>query len=89
MRRPAIICLIKICSYKSYNSFYLLVQKLHIWSLDEEMKDATSHGLYLEYKKEEREAVTKEGEELFWGFNLLGTSTAKSFVEYKLLGLTR
>ena len=59
------------------------------------MKDATSHGLYLKYKKEEEEAVTKEGEELFWGFNLLGTSTAKSllntvyFYNGKLLGLTR
>ena len=53
------------------------------------MKDATSNGLYLEYKKEERKAFTKEREELLWGFNLLGTSTAMSFVEYKLLGLTR
>ena len=59
------------------------------------MKDATSHGLYFKYKKEEKEAVTKEREELLWGFNLLRTSTAKSllntvyFYNGKLLGLTR
>ena len=37
------------------------------------MKDATSYGLHLKFKKEENEAITKEEEELFWSLNLLGT----------------
>ena len=59
------------------------------------MKDTTSHGLYLKNKKDEKEAVTKEREELLRGFNLLRTSKAKSllntvyFYNGKLLGLTR
>ena len=44
-------------------------------------------------KKEEKESVTEEEEELFWNLNLLGMSTAKSllntvyFYNGKLFGL--
>ena len=31
-------------------------------------------------KKEEKESVTEEEEELFWNLNLLGMSTAKSLL---------
>ena len=49
-------------SYEHYCSFYRLVQRFTLLrrALDAEMKDATSHGLHLKYKKEEKEAITKE-----------------------------
>ena len=58
------------------------------------MQDATREGLHVKNKKEERESVTEEEEELFWNLNLLGMSTAKSllnivyFYNGKLFGLT-
>ena len=57
------------------------------------MKDATREGLHVKNKKEEKESVTEEEEELFWNLNLLGMSTAKSllntvyFYNGKLFGL--
>ena len=48
--------------------------------LDAEMKDATREGLHVKNKKEEKESVTEEEEELFWNLNLLGMSTAKSLL---------
>lgn len=57
------------------------------------MKDGTRVGLHLKNKKEEKEAISDEAEELFWSLNLLGTSTAKSllntvyFYNDKLFGL--
>ena len=44
------------------------------------MKDATREGLHVKNKKEEKESVTEEEEELFWNLNLLGMSTAKSLL---------
>ena len=61
--------------------------------LDAELEDATQEGGHLKSKKEEKEAVSDEEEELFWRLNLLGTSTAKSllntvhFYNSKLFGL--
>ena len=58
------------------------------------MKDATREGLHVKNKKEEKESVTEEEEELFWNLNLLGMSTAKSllntvyFYNGKLFGLS-
>ena len=61
---------------------------------DAELKDATREGVHLKSKKEEKEAVSDEEEELFWRLtDLLGTSTAKSllntvyFYNGKLFGL--
>jgi len=44
------------------------------------MEDATREGLHVTNKKEEKESVTEEEEELFWNLNLLGMSTAKSLL---------
>ena len=44
------------------------------------MKDATSHGLHLKYKKEEKEAITKEEQELSGSLNIQGTLPAKSLL---------
>ena len=61
--------------------------------LDAELKDATREGVHLKSKKEEKEAISDEEEELFWRLNLLGMSTAKSllnivyFYNSKLFGL--
>ena len=57
------------------------------------MKDATREGLHVKNKKEKKESVTEEEEELFWNLNLLGMSTSKSllntvyFYNGKLFGL--
>ena len=57
------------------------------------MKDATREGLHVKNKKEEKESVTEEEEELFWNLDLLGMSTGKSlwntvyFYNGKLFGL--
>ncbi|XP_068742306.1 zinc finger MYM-type protein 3-like [Montipora capricornis] len=62
-------------------------------ALDTELKDATREGLHVKNKKEEKESVTEEEEELFWNLNLLGMSTAKPllntvyFYNGKLFGL--
>ena len=42
------------------------------------MKDCTRAGVALQTKREEKEAVSDEDEELFWRNRLLGQSTAKS-----------
>ena len=62
-------------------------------ALDAEMKDGTREGLHIKYKKEEKEFVSEEEEELFWKQGLLGTTTAKSllntvyFYNGKIFGL--
>ena len=59
----------------SFKGSYLFYQ-----ALDAKMKDAPRHSLHLKYKKEEKEAIIKEEEELFWSLRLLETSTAKSLL---------
>ena len=48
--------------------------------LDTKLKDAMPEGVHLRSKKEEKEAVSDEEEQLFWRLNLLGTSMAKSLL---------
>jgi len=57
------------------------------------MKDGTRAGVALQTKREEKEAVSDEDEQLFWRNGLLGQSTAKSllnsiyFYNGKIFGL--
>ena len=57
------------------------------------MKDATRAGMTAKTRKEEKEAITEEEEELFWEKGLLGNSSSKSllntvyFYNGKLFGL--
>lgn len=45
--------------------------------IDGEMRDSTKSGIDLKTKKEKREEITAEEEELFWMKGLLGKSSAK------------
>ena len=76
MRRLTAICSIKLYSYEGYNSFSRLVQGVSLFRLAldaETAKDAPIHGLHLNYKKEEKDTITKEEpEDLFWSLKLLG-----------------
>ncbi|KAK3716290.1 hypothetical protein QZH41_014569 [Actinostola sp. cb2023] len=62
-------------------------------ALDAEMKCGTRDGLHIKFKKDEKEFVSEEEEEMFWKQGLLGTCTAKSllntvyFYNGKLFGL--
>ena len=42
----------------------MMQKRCFVEHMDAEMKDSTSHGLHLKYKQEEKEAITKEEEEL-------------------------
>ena len=61
--------------------------------LDAEMKDATRCGLTVSTKKDEKEAITDEEEDLFWSKGLMGTGSSNSllntvyFYNGKLFGL--
>lgn len=73
MRRLTAICSIKSYSYEGYNSFSRLIQRFSLALDAETAKDAPIHGLHLNYKKEEKDAITKEEPEgLFWSLKLLG-----------------
>ena len=47
------------------------------------MKDGNSAGVAIQTKREEKEAVSDEDEQLFWRNGLLGQSTAKSLLNRK------
>ena len=61
--------------------------------LDAEMKEATRMGVTLKTKRDEKEAVNSEEEELFWSKGLFGQSSPRSllntvyFYNGKLFGL--
>ena len=44
------------------------------------MKDATRAGMTAKTRKEEKEAITEEEEELFWEKGLLGNSSSKALL---------
>ena len=67
-------------SYENYSYFPSRSKPVLLISLSIGRENERGHKswLALKCKIEEKEAIIKEEEELFWSLNLMGTSTAKS-----------